>query len=51
MRLELKKHLEDIRQAGELTLRFLEGKTFTDYLETALLRAGVERQSRSSARH
>ncbi len=44
MRLELKKHLEDIRQAGELALRFVNGKTFTDYLESPLLRAGVERQ-------
>lgn len=44
MRLELKKHLEDIRQAGDLALLFLEGKTFADYQADSLLRAGVERQ-------
>lgn len=44
MRLELKKHLEDIRQAGELARQFVAGKSLPDYQADPLLRAGVERQ-------
>lgn len=44
MRLEAKKSLEDIRQAAELILQFVAGKSFTDYESDSLLRSGVERQ-------
>ena len=44
MRLELKKLLEDIRQAAELISRFTAGKNFDNYTKDALLKAGVERQ-------
>ena len=44
MRLEAKKHLEDVRRAGELILEFTAGKQRVDYGESALLRSGVERQ-------
>jgi len=44
MRLEAKKHLEDIRRAAEHILQFTAGKAFGDYAADALLRSGVERQ-------
>ncbi len=44
MQLETKKHLEDIRQAAELILRFVADQAFTDYECDPLLRSGVERQ-------
>ncbi len=44
MRLESKKHLEDIRQAAGRIRQFTEGKSLQDYSDNALLRAGVERQ-------
>jgi uncharacterized protein with HEPN domain len=44
MRLELKKCLEDVRQAAEHILGFTAGKQFDDYQRDALLRSGVERQ-------
>lgn len=44
MRLESKKHLEDMRQAANLIMKFIKGKTFDEYLEDDLLRSGVQRQ-------
>ena len=44
MRLEIRKYMEDIRQASELLVRFTEGKRFEDYNSDPLLRSGVERQ-------
>jgi uncharacterized protein with HEPN domain len=44
MRLEAKQHLEDIRQAAELILQYVAGKSFEDDEPDPLLRSGVERQ-------
>jgi uncharacterized protein with HEPN domain len=44
MQLEVKKLLEDVRQACEKISVFTKGKTFTDYQQNHLLQSGVERQ-------
>lgn len=44
MRLESKKHLEDVRLAAELICDFTRGKSLDIYKTDALLRSGVERQ-------
>jgi uncharacterized protein with HEPN domain len=44
MRLEVQKHLFDVREAGRLILRFTTGRTFEDYEEDPMLRSAVERQ-------
>jgi len=44
MRLEVKKYLEDIRQAAAHIREFTAGKSFEGYTADALLRSGVERQ-------
>ena len=44
MLLESKKHLEDVRRASQCILEFVEGKEFSDYTESDLLRSAVERQ-------
>jgi len=38
------KYLWDAQQAAERALRFVQGKTFDDYLADELLRSAVERQ-------
>jgi uncharacterized protein with HEPN domain len=43
-RLEVRKYLYDIREAGRLILDFIEGKSFDDYGSDPLLRSAVERQ-------
>lgn len=44
MRLEAKKHLEDIRRAATAVLAFTRGKCVEDYVGSELLRSGGERQ-------
>ncbi len=44
MRLESKKHLEDIRRAAALLAEFTADRSFAEYTCDALLRSGVERQ-------
>jgi len=44
MRLEVKKYLEDIRQAAGHIKEFTAGKSFEEYTSGALLKAGVERK-------
>ncbi len=44
MRPEAKKHLWDVRRAGELIFQFTAEKQRSDYAESALLRSAVERQ-------
>lgn len=44
MRLEVKKYLEDIRQAAAHIRGFTAGKSFEGYTTDVLLRSGVERQ-------
>ncbi len=44
MRLEVKKYLEDIRQAVTDIKEFTAGKSFEGYAADALLKAGVERK-------
>jgi uncharacterized protein with HEPN domain len=44
MRLEAKKYLFDMRQAGALLAQFTAGKGFADYAGDAMLRAAVERE-------
>ena len=44
MRLDSKKYLEDIRQAGESITRFSRDRTLQDYADDALLRSAIERQ-------
>ena len=44
MRLESKKYLYDVAQAGKNLRQFTEGKGFSDYTADPLLRSAVERQ-------
>lgn len=44
MRLESKKYLYDVLQAGKNLRQFTEGKTFSDYQADAQLRSATERQ-------
>ena len=44
MQREAKKYLYDIQQAARLIGEFTDGKTFTDYQSSAMLRSAVERQ-------
>jgi uncharacterized protein with HEPN domain len=44
MNREEKKYLFDLQTAGNLVLKFAQGKTFDDYASDDLLRSGIERQ-------
>lgn len=44
MRLEIRRYLWDAHHAAERAARFVDGKTFDDYLANDMLRAAVERQ-------
>ena len=44
MRLETQKYLYDIKSAADLLATFIASKSFVEYQNEALLRAGVERQ-------
>ncbi len=44
MRLESKKYLYDVLQAGKNLRKFTEGKAFSDYKADAQLRSATERQ-------
>ncbi len=44
MRLESKKYLYDIVQAGKNIKQFIQGKSFSEYEANSLLRSAVERQ-------
>ena len=44
MRDEVLKHLHDIRDAASAIARFVQGKTFDDYVRDDLLRSAVERK-------
>lgn len=44
MRLEARKLLFDIREAGRLVVRFTEKRSFSDYTVDPMLRSAVERQ-------
>jgi uncharacterized protein with HEPN domain len=44
MRLESKKYLYDIADAGRLALQFVSGKSFSNYVSDSMLRSAVERQ-------
>lgn len=44
MRPESKKLLQDVLDASQSILAYVEGKTFSDYLANELLRSGVERK-------
>lgn len=41
---ELLKHLYDVKESATAIFRFVDGKTFADYLQDELLRSGVERK-------
>jgi uncharacterized protein with HEPN domain len=44
MQLEVRKYLFDIEEAAALLLEFVAGKNVDDYLKSAVLQSGVERQ-------
>jgi uncharacterized protein with HEPN domain len=44
MRLEIRKNLEDVRQAAARVHEFTDGRTRDDYASSPLLRSAVERQ-------
>ena len=44
MQLDRAKYLYDIQHAGNLLAQFVEGRTWQDYEDNAMLRAAVERQ-------
>jgi len=44
MRLESKKHLEDVRRAADLIRQFIADRTLDEYCANAMLRSAEERQ-------
>ena len=46
MQLDSKKHLEDIRRAGESIIRFSRDRTLQDYTDDALLRSAIDVKQR-----
>lgn len=44
MRLESKKYVYDIAEAAALAMKFVDGKSFSDYASDQMLRSAVERK-------
>jgi uncharacterized protein with HEPN domain len=50
MRLEVAKYLYDVQSAAAALAGFVDGRSWQDYQQNAMLRSAVERQFKSSAK-